>query len=62
MLAGAVSSSLMTTFLAIAERTGLSVIDYKSVCFVKLEHKQGKLEGSEILIQTTITLMSEGPD
>ncbi|MBC7451237.1 MAG: OsmC family protein [Cytophagales bacterium] len=59
MLAGAVSSSIMATFLAIADYSGLSLIDYKSHCFVKLIQKEGKLQATEILIRPTITLISE---
>ena len=60
MLAGAVSSCLMTTFLSIADHSALTIIGYKSHCFVKLEQQNGKLEASEILIRPTITLISEG--
>jgi organic hydroperoxide reductase OsmC/OhrA len=59
MLAGAVSSCLMTTFLAIAENVQLDILGYKSHCFVKLERKGGKLEASEILIRPTIKLISD---
>ena len=59
LLAGAVSSCLMTTFLAIAEVFQLNIIDYKCHCFIKLEKKQGKLEASEILLRPTIKLVSD---
>lgn len=59
MLAGAVSSCLMTNFLAIAEGYQLSIIAYRSHCFVKLEKKEGKLNATEILIRPTITLISD---
>jgi organic hydroperoxide reductase OsmC/OhrA len=56
ILAGAVSSSLMTNFLALAEGFQLDILGYKCHCFVKLEKKDGKLEASEMLIRPTIKL------
>lgn len=59
LLAGAVSSSLMTIFFALAESFHLKIVGYKCHCFVKLEKKQGKLEASEMLIRPTITLANK---
>jgi organic hydroperoxide reductase OsmC/OhrA len=59
MLAGAVSSCFMNSFLAVAESARLDVLGYKSHCFVKLVQKAGQLEASEILIRPTIKLISD---
>lgn len=59
MLAGAVTSCFMTTFIAMAEKAGLDILGYKSHCFIKMEIKDGKLKASEILIRPTIKLISD---
>lgn len=59
MLAGAVSSCFMTTYIAMAEKAGLDILGYKSHCFIKMEIKDSKLKASEILIRPTIKLISD---
>lgn len=59
MMAGAVSSCFMSTFLAMAEGAKLDVLEYKSHCFIKLVKKDGQLEATEILIRPTIKLISD---
>lgn len=47
---------LMTTFLAVAERTGLVFASYESVAVGRLELVEGKFQFTAITIKPTITL------
>ncbi len=50
---------LMTTFLAVAERTGLAFSSYESTAEGRLELVDGKFQFTAITIKPTITLKSE---
>jgi organic hydroperoxide reductase OsmC/OhrA len=58
LIAAALSSSYMTTFLSAAENSRLDIITYQSQCFVKLEKINGEHIPTEILLRPTIKLSS----
>ena len=59
ILAGALSSSFMNTFLEMAENNSLNIFSYKSNSLVKLQIKSGNVEVNEILIMPIIQILSE---
>ena len=59
LLVAAVNSCLMTTFLAIAENSKFSFINFESTADGKLEKIDGKLMISEILLMPVVTIASE---
>lgn len=56
LFTAAVSSCLMTTFLAIAENSGLEFIDFQCGSKGKLEKVDGVLMMSEILLEPVLTI------
>ena len=59
LFTAAVSSCLMTTFLAIAENSKLSFINFHCSSKGKLEKIDGQLMMSEIVLQPTVTINRE---
>lgn len=58
LMAAAISSRFMTTFLETAQKNNLQIIGYTSHCFIKLEKKQNNFSTTEILIRPTIRIPS----
>jgi organic hydroperoxide reductase OsmC/OhrA len=59
LLVAAVDSCLMTTFLAIAENSGLEFLHFESKASGKLEKVDGKYLISEILLSPRLQIKSE---
>jgi len=59
LFTSAVSSCLMTTFLAIAENSKLEFINFNCKATGKLEQVEGKVMMSEILLEPTVTIADE---
>lgn len=59
LFTAAVSSCLMTTFLAVAENSKLDFIDFKCRSKGKLEQVDGKFVMSEIILEPTVTISDE---
>lgn len=59
LFTSAVSSCLMTTFLAIAENSKLEFINFSCKAKGKLEQVDGKVMMSEILLEPTVTISDE---
>ncbi len=59
LFTAAVSSCLMTTFLAIAENSKLDFIDFKCHSKGKLEQIDGKFVMSEVLLEPIVTIRDE---
>lgn len=60
LLVAALESCLMTTFLAIAEKSRLDVVSYRSCALAKLENVGGRgLEFTRILIRPVVKLHHE---
>lgn len=59
LFTAAVSSCLMTTFLAIAENSKLDFIDFKCRSKGKLEQVDGKFIMSEIILEPIVTISDE---
>lgn len=59
LFTAAVSSCLMTTFLAIAENSKLSFSEFSCRSKGKLEQVDGKYMMSEITLEPTVTIMDE---
>jgi len=59
LFTSAVSSCLMTTFLAIAENSKLEFINFNCKATGKLEQVEGKVMMSEILLEPTVTITDE---
>ena len=59
LFTSAVSSCLMTTFLAIAENSKLEFINFNCKATGKLEQMEGKVMMSEILLEPTVTITDE---
>ena len=59
LLVAAVNSCLMTTFLAIAENSGLEFVNFESNATGKLERVEGKYLISEIEMRPVLTLPDE---
>ena len=59
LFTSAVSSCLMTTFLAIAENSKLEFINFSCKAKGKLEQVEGKVMMSEILLEPTVTISDE---
>ncbi|RKS03615.1 OsmC family protein [Flavobacterium sp. 102] len=56
LLAGAVSSCFMTTFLAVAEKMRMKFIRFDCTATLFLERTEGKLNAIQITIHPTITV------
>ena len=59
LFTAAVSSCLMTTFLAIAENSKLNFADFQCKSFGKLEQVEGKFVMSEIILEPTVTVREQ---
>ena len=59
LFTAAISSCLMTTFLAIAENSKLEFLSFQCKSTGKLEQAEGKYLMSEILLETTVTIPVE---
>lgn len=59
LFVAAVSSCLMTTFLAIAENSTLEFISFNCIGKGKLENVDGKLMMSEILLKPTVVIHND---
>lgn len=59
LLVAAVNSCLMTTFLAIAENSNFSFINFESTADGKLEKQNGKLMISEIVLVPVLTISKD---
>lgn len=59
LLVAAVNSCLMTTFLAIAENSGLEFVHFESKALGKLEKVDGKLLISEIELSPRLEIKTE---
>ena len=59
LFVSAVSSCLMTTFLAIAENSTLEFTSFSCQATGKLEMVEGKLMMSEILLKPTVVIINE---
>ena len=59
LFTAAVSSCLMTTFLAIAESSKLDFIDFKCRSKGKLEQVDGKFIMSEVILEPIVTICDE---
>ena len=59
LFTAAVSSCLMTTFLAIAENSKLNFSSFSCQAKGKLEQKDGKFMMSEVILEPTVTIVDE---
>lgn len=59
LFTAAISSCLMTTFLAIAENSKLEFSNFTCQAKGKLEQVDGKFIISEVLLEPTVTIMKE---
>ncbi|MCC8427210.1 OsmC family protein [Mucilaginibacter sp. UR6-11] len=59
LLTAAVSSCLMTTFLAVAENSKLAFVSFHCKSAGKLEQVDGKFMMSEIVLEPTVTIADE---
>ncbi|MEQ8471898.1 MAG: OsmC family protein [Marinoscillum sp.] len=59
LFTAAVSSCLMTTFLAIAENSNLEFVDFSCVAKGKLEQVNGKYLMTEIILEPTVVIADE---
>lgn len=59
LFTAAVSSCLMTTFLAIAENSKLDFIHFNCHSYGKLEQVEGKMMMTEIFLEPTVTIRRE---
>jgi peroxiredoxin-like protein len=59
LLVAAVNSCLMTTFLAVAENSGLNFVNFESNATGKLEKIEGKYLISEILLNPRVQISDE---
>jgi organic hydroperoxide reductase OsmC/OhrA len=59
LLVAALESCLMTTFLAIAEKSRLDVVSYRSSALAKLEMVDGSLRFTRILVRPIVELRRE---
>ncbi|MEQ8547121.1 MAG: OsmC family protein [Cyclobacteriaceae bacterium] len=59
LFVGAISSCLMTTFLAIAENSSLAFTSFTCPATGKLERVDGKLMISEIVLKPTVVIHNE---
>lgn len=59
LFTAAVSSCLMTTFLAIAENSGLAFSNFSCKSKGKLEQVEGKFLMTEIILEPTVTIGDE---
>ena len=59
LFTAAVSSCLMTTFLAIAENSKLAFSNFSCKSKGKLEQVDGKLQMTEIILEPTVTITDE---
>ena len=59
LLVAAVNSCLMTTFLAIADNSSLTFVDFESKADGKLEKVDGKFRISEVTLMPVLTITEE---
>ena len=59
LFTAAVSSCLMTTFLAIAENSRLEFTGFKCKSSGKLEQVEGKFLLTEVILEPTVTIVNE---
>ena len=59
LLTAAVSSCLMTTFLAIAENSKLEFVNFSCKSKGKLDRVEGKFIMSEVILEPTVIIMNE---
>ena len=59
LFTAAVSSCLMTTFLAIAENSRLEFTGFKCKSSGKLEQVEGKFVMTEVILEPTVTIVNE---
>ncbi|UOE41981.1 OsmC family protein [Chryseobacterium suipulveris] len=59
LFTAAVSSCLMTTFLAIAENSRLEFTGFKCKSSGKLEQVEGKFLMTEVILEPTVTIVNE---
>lgn len=59
LFTAAVSSCLMTTFLAVAENSRLNYVDFACTAKGKLEQVDGKYMMTEVLLEPTVTIREE---
>ncbi|MDP4147956.1 MAG: OsmC family protein [Bacteroidota bacterium] len=62
LLVAAVNSCLMTTFLAIAENSGLKFVNFESKATGKLEKVDGKYMISEIILTPVLSIESSADE
>jgi peroxiredoxin-like protein len=59
LFTAAVSSCLMTTFLAIAENSKLEFVDFECSSKGKLEQVEGKFLMTEVILEPVVTIKNE---
>lgn len=59
LFTAAVSSCLMTTFLAVAENSKLDFISFECGAKGKLEQVEGKFQMSEVMLEPVVTIRDE---
>ena len=59
LFTAAVSSCLMTTFLAIAENSKLEFTDFQCGSKGKLEQIEGKFQMTEVILEPTVVILNE---
>lgn len=59
LFTAAVSSCLMTTFLAIAENSGLDFVNFECSSKGKLEQVEGKFLMTEVILEPVVTIENE---
>ena len=59
LFTAAVSSCLMTTFLAIAENSKLEFTDFQCGSKGKLEQIEGKFQMTEVILEPTVVIINE---
>lgn len=59
LFTAAVSSCLMTTFLAVAENSKLDFKDFRCSSHGKMEEVEGKMQMSEIILEPVVTIADE---
>ena len=59
LFTSAVSSCLMTTFLAIAENSKLEFVDFECISKGKLEQVEGKFLMTEVILEPVVTIKNE---
>lgn len=59
LLAGSLSTCFMTAYLDCAEKRNVTILNYQSQCFVKIEKTSNGYITTAILLQPIITLQNE---